>query len=201
LQHVSTSGELLFFALSNKPCDRKELMLTRECLHRFSVAEYYRLGELGLLDRRTELIEGLIIDMEPIGPWHADIVDVLTQVFAEQARARFRVRVQSPIDLGPESQPQPDLVLCRPGRYRDRHPTVNDIYLVVEVADTTLDFDLADKRALYSSAGIAEYWVIDVQAKKLTRLVKNGVEQPVSDTRISPAAFPDASIDLAELFG
>jgi Putative restriction endonuclease len=96
--------------------------------------------------------------MEPIGPWHADIADVLTQVFAEQARARFRVRVQSPIDLGPKSQPQPDLVLCRPGRYRDRHPTGNDIYLVVEVADTTLDFDLADKRALYSSAGIAEYW-------------------------------------------
>jgi Uma2 family endonuclease len=111
-------------------------MLTQECLHRFSVAEYYRLGEPGLLDRRTELIEGLIIDMEPIGPWHADIVDVLTQLFAEGARALFRVRVQSPIDLGPESQPQPDLVLCRPGRYRDRHPTVNDIYLVVEVADT-----------------------------------------------------------------
>ena len=167
--------------------------------HRFSVAEYYRLGELGLVDRRTELIEGLLIDMEPIGPWHADIVDVLTQAFTEHARARFRVRVQQPIDLGPDSQPQPDVLLCRPGRYRDRHPAVDDIYLVVEVSDTTLDFDLADKRALYSRAGIAEYWVIDVQAKKLTRVVKGVVEQ-VSG-KISPASFPDVSIDLAQLFG
>jgi Uma2 family endonuclease len=168
--------------------------------HRFSVAEYYRLGELGLLNKRTELIEGQIIDMEPIGPWHADIVDILTQTFVEQTRERFRVRVQQPIDLGPESQPQPDLVLCRPERYRDRHPTVTDIYLVVEVADTTLSFDLADKRALYSDAGIAEYWVIDLQAKKLTRFVRNDVEQPVSSTSISPVTFPEVSIDLAELF-
>jgi Uma2 family endonuclease len=169
--------------------------------HRFSVLEYYRLGELGLLSERTELIDGIIIDMEPIGPWHADIVDSLTQAFIEQAHGRFRVRVQQPIDLGSESQPQPDLALCRLGRYRDRHPGSADIYLIVEVADTTLDFDLADKRALYAHAGVAEYWVIGVQAKKLTRFVRNGVEEPVSGTKISPVEFPDVSIDLAELFG
>ena len=169
--------------------------------HRFSVAEYYRLGELGLLDERTELIEGIVIDTEPIGPWHASVVDTLTQAFVEQACGRFRVRVQQPINLGSESQPQPDLVLCRPGRYRDRHPASEDLFLVVEVADTTLDFDLADKRTLYAGAGIAEYWVIDVQAKKVTRFVHNGVEQPVSGTRISPVTFPDVGIDLAELFG
>jgi Uma2 family endonuclease len=169
--------------------------------HRFSVTEYYRMGESGLLDGRTELIEGLIIDMEPIGPWHADIVDILTQTFAKQAQERFRVRVQQPIDLGPESQPQPDLALCRPGRYRDRHPGSGDIFLIIEVADTTLDFDLADKRALYSGAGIAEYWVIDLQAKKLTRFLRNGIEEPISAARISPSTFPDVSINLAELFG
>jgi Uma2 family endonuclease len=168
--------------------------------HRFTVAEYYRLGELGLLDQRTELIEGIIIDMEPIGPWHADIVQMLAHAFEQQAHRRFSVRVQSPIDLGPESQPQPDLVLCYPRRYRDRHPGAADIFLVIEVADTTLDFDLADKRALYSAAGIAEYWVIDVQAKKLTRFVRNGMEQPASGTRLSPVTFPDLEIDLAELF-
>jgi Uma2 family endonuclease len=172
--------------------------------HRFSVAEYYRLSELGLLNERTELIEGQIIDMEPIGPWHADIVDILNQAFVEQTRERFRVRVQQPIDLGPESQPQPDLVLCRPERYRDRHPTATDIYLVVEVADTTLSFDLADKRALYSGAGIAEYWVIDAQAKKLTRFLLAGkelLESPVSSSNISPTAFPAVRVSLLELFG
>jgi Uma2 family endonuclease len=169
--------------------------------HRFSVAEYYQLGDLGILKERSELIEGQIIDMEPIGPWHADIVDILTQAFVEQAKERFRVRIQQPIDLGSESQPQPDLVLCRLGRYWDRHPAPADIFLIIEVADTTLNFDLADKRVLYSDASVAEYWVIGVQAKKLTRFVLGGVEQPVSSPTISPAAFPDVNINLVELFG
>jgi Uma2 family endonuclease len=179
------------------------MILTQESLHRFSVPDYYRLGELGLLSKRTELIEGIIIDMEPIGPWRASILDILNQTFCEHAQQRFRVRVQAPIDLGMESQPQPDLVLCRLQRYSDRHPAPADIYLVVEVADTTLAFDLGQKRALYSGAGIDEYWVIDVQAKKLTRFVLQGkelVESPVSSSKISPTAFPDASIDLEDLF-
>jgi Uma2 family endonuclease len=170
-------------------------------LHRFNVNEYYQLGELGILDQRTELIDGIIIDMEPIGPWHASVLDILNQRFCEQASTRFRVRIQEPIDLGPESQPQPDLVLCRPAHYRDRHPAPTDIFLVVEVADTTLDFDLADKRALYSGAGIAEYWVVDVQRKKLTRFVHREVQRLVSGTAISPMAFPNVNIDLHELFG
>jgi hypothetical protein len=165
--------------------------------HRFGVTEYYRLGELGLFDKRTELIYGIIFDMEPITPWQADIVDTLAQSFFEQAHNRFHVRVHQPIDLGPQSQPQPDLVLCRLERYRDRHPGPADIFLVIEVTDTTLEVGLVGKRALYSVAGIAEYWGIDAQAKKLTR----GMENPVSDTRISPVAFPDVSIDLVELFG
>src|SRR5262249_38659283 len=152
----------------------------------------------GILGERTELIKGIVIDMDPIGPWHAAVVTTLTQTFIYQARARFGGRVQQPIDLGPASQPQPDLVLCRPGGYRDRHPGPADIFLVVEVADKTLDFDLADKRALYSGAGIAKYWVIDVQAKKLVRFVQGGVEQAVSGTRIGPVTFPDVIIDLEE---
>jgi Uma2 family endonuclease len=169
--------------------------------HRFSVAEYYHLGELGLLSKRTELIHGIIIDMEPIAPLHADIVDILTQAFIEQAHGQFRVRVQEPIDLDPESLPQPDLVLCQPVRYRDRHPAPADISLVVEVADTTLDFDLADKRALYAGTGIPEYWIINLRAGKLTRFVQGGVEQPVTSATLSPVAFPGVSIDLADLFG
>jgi Uma2 family endonuclease len=173
--------------------------------HHFTVPDYYRLGELGVLNERTELIDGIIIDMEPIGPWHADILQILAHTLDRQARERFSVRVQSPIDLGPESLPQPDLVLCRLQRYRDRHPGPADIYLIVEVADTTLDFDLTDKRALYSSTGIAEYWVIDIKAEKLTRFLQEGKElvarAPVTSSRISPAAFPDVSIDLEELFG
>jgi Uma2 family endonuclease len=84
-------------------------------LHRFSLEQYYELGELGLLDQRTELLEGIITDMEPIGPYHANVGDHLSQIFQQQAGDRYRVRVQYPINLGRLSQPQPDLVLYRPG--------------------------------------------------------------------------------------
>ena len=64
-------------------------------LHRFSLEQYYELGELGLLDRRTELLDGVIIDMEPVNPWqHANIGDILFRIFNEGARGRLRVRVQ-----------------------------------------------------------------------------------------------------------
>ena len=84
-------------------------------LHRFSLEQYYEFGELGLLDRRTELLDGIIIDMESVSPWHANIGDILSRILNEGARGRFRVRVQYPINLGQMSQPQPDLVLYRPG--------------------------------------------------------------------------------------
>jgi len=195
---------------SNRVFDGDHRARNRSCViqvmttHRFSIAEYYRLGELGLLDQRTELIDGIILDMEPIGPWHADILQILAHTFDQQACGRFSVRVQSPIDLGSVSQPQPDLVLCKVQRYRNRHPGPAQIYLVVEVADTTLDFDLGQKRDLYANAGVPEYWVIDAQARKLTRFLLAGtdlVERAVSGTSVSPEAFTDVSIDLAELFG
>jgi Uma2 family endonuclease len=63
-------------------------------VHRFTTQQYYELGELGFLDKRTELLEGIITDMEPIGPWHADIGDILSRIFNEHACGRFRVRVQ-----------------------------------------------------------------------------------------------------------
>jgi hypothetical protein len=66
-------------------------------LHRFSVEQYY---ELGLLDRRTELLEGIITDMEPVSPWYANIGDILSRIFNEGARGRFRLRLQHPINLG-----------------------------------------------------------------------------------------------------
>jgi len=127
-------------------------------VHRFNLSQYYELGELGLLDKRTELLEGIITDMEPTGPWHANIGDILSRIFNEQARDRFRVRVQYPINLGAMSQPQPDLVLYRPGLRRMQHLGAADISLVVEISDSSLSFHLSQKLALYKAAGIQEYW-------------------------------------------
>jgi Uma2 family endonuclease len=130
--------------------------------HRFSVQQYYELGELGLLDRRTELLEGIITDMEPTSPWHANIGDILLHFFVTRSQGRFRVRVQYPISLGQNSQPRPDLVLYRPGLWRWQHPGPADISLLIEISESSLGFDLGEKLALYGASGIQEYWVIDL---------------------------------------
>jgi Uma2 family endonuclease len=132
------------------------------------------LGELGLLDRRTELLEGIITDMEPIGPYHAGILQELNQLFIGTAEGRYAVRVQLPIELGRLSQPQPDLVLCTPGRWRDRHPKASDISLLIEMALSSVTFDLGEKLALYKAAAIQEYWVVDLKAKQVHRFVTPG---------------------------
>jgi Uma2 family endonuclease len=161
-------------------------------VHRFDTQQYYELGELGLLDKRTELLEGIITDMEPIGPWHANISDILARLFNEQARGRFRVRVQYPIKLGERSQSQPDLVLYRPRRWQMQHPGPADISLVVEISESSLSFDLGQKLALYKAAGIPEYWVIDLKARQVHRFVAPQYKsQILSSGSISPTAWPD----------
>jgi Uma2 family endonuclease len=168
-------------------------------LHRFSLEQYYELGELGLLNQRTELLDGLITDMEPIGPWHANIGDILSRLFNEHAQGRFRVRVQYPINLGQISQPQPDLVLYRPGIWRGQHPGAADISLVVEISDTSLVFDLGEKLELYKSAGIQEHWVIDLKAMQVYCFVAPDYKRRTLSDSVSPAAWPDIRIDLREL--
>jgi Uma2 family endonuclease len=169
-------------------------------LHRFSLEQYYELGEFGLLDRRTELLDGVIIDMEPISPWHANIGDILSRIFNEGARGRFRVRVQYPINLGQMSQPQPDLVLYRPGMWRGQHPGAADISLLIEISESTLAFDLGEKLTLYRANGIQEYWVVDFNAKQVHCFIAPAYKRRTLDESISPVAWPDIRIDLRELF-
>jgi Uma2 family endonuclease len=169
-------------------------------LHRFSVEQYYELGEFGLLDQRTELLEGIITDMEPIGPWHANIGDIFSRIFNEQSRGRFRVRVQYPIYLGEMSQPQPDLVLYRPGMWRGQHPGPADISLVIEISESSLLYDLGQKLELYKSAGIKEYWVVNLKGAQVHRFMAPEYTSQTLRDCISPAAWPDIRIDLRELF-
>jgi Uma2 family endonuclease len=169
-------------------------------LHRFSLEQYYELGELGLLDRRTELLEGIITDMEPIGPYHANVGDHLAQIFQQQAGDRYRVRVQYPINLGHLSQPQPDLVLYRPGLWRGQHPGAADISLLIEISESSLVFDLGKKLALYKAAEIRECWVVDLQAKQVHCFVAPEYKRRTLSDSISPAAWPDIRINLEEIF-
>jgi Uma2 family endonuclease len=168
--------------------------------HRFGVEQYYELGELGLLDRRTELLEGIITDMEPISPWHANIGDILLHFFGTRSQGRFRVRVQYPISLGQDSQPRPDLVLYRPGLWRWQHPGPADISLLIEISESSLGFDLGEKLALYRASGIQEYWMIDLCARQVHCFIAPAYKHRMLSDHISPVAWPDIRIDLDELF-
>ena len=126
----------------------------------FSVEEYERMGEVGIFgeDDRIELIEGEIIAMSAIGNRHVACVNALTMALAVQVAGRGIVSVQNPVRLLPRSEPQPDLILLRPrpaGHYWGNKPASEDVLLAIEVADSSLDYDLATKAPLYARHGIA----------------------------------------------
>src|SRR3990172_4507228 len=109
----------------------------------FTIEEYERMVETGILKRddRVELIEGEIVEMSPIGDPHAAIVTNLTHILVNRAGDRARVRVQGPVRVPPRSKPQPDLAVLRPRSYMRVGATTEDVLLVIEVADTSLEYD------------------------------------------------------------
>ena len=138
--------------------------------HRFTVTEYHRMAETGMLapDARVELIEGEIIDMPPIGSPHAGTVGFLGKRFEQAAGDYAFVFVQNPIFLDMHDEPQPDLMLLRPRPdfYRSSHPTPADVFLIVEVSDSSLAYDTQIKLPLYSRHGVPEVWLADLPNRR-----------------------------------
>ncbi|MFN8526203.1 MAG: Uma2 family endonuclease [Chloroflexota bacterium] len=181
---------------------------------RFSVDEYYRMAEVGILgdDDRVELIEGEIVEMAPVGPAHAGDVDGLTELFVTRLRGRAIVRVQGPIRLDQHSEPQPDLAILRrpaeqPSGFRASHPSPSDVLLLIEVSDTSLVFDLGTKASLYARSGVVELWVVNLKEESLV-VHRKPTDHGYSDVtvlrsgdRVAPIALPDLTIDVAELLG
>jgi len=179
--------------------------------HRFTVADYYRMAATGVLkpDARVELMDGRIIDMSPIGPFHGGSVNRLIRLFSKLSQGRWLVSVQNPVHLDEYSEPQPDLMLLKPVEddYTSRHPRPEDVLLVIEVADASLDFDREEKLPAYGRAGIAEVWILNLRAKALEVYREphfsgygSNVTLRGGDTAF-PLAFPDAAVRVAELLG
>lgn len=139
--------------------------------YRFSVEQYYRMAEVGLLapDARTELIEGEICDMPPIGCPHAATVAWLHRQLAQVVGDRAWVVEQYPLRLSRHTEPQPDLMVLRPrrGLYWDAHPTARDVLLLIEVSDSTWLYDREIKMPLYASYGVQEAWLVDLCVSEL----------------------------------
>lgn len=174
--------------------------------HRWTVDEYYRMAEVGLLAPfdRTELIDGELLDMAPIGCKHAHWVDRFVAVFARQS-SDCLVRAQNPIRLDRYNEPQPDIALVRKKSYLETHPISADVYLLVEIADCTLRFDREVKIPLYASHLIPEVWLFDVNAIELT-IYRDPVagqyqtrHTPRGSEPFAPLALPQMRVSLTEI--
>jgi Uma2 family endonuclease len=139
--------------------------------HRFTAEEYRAMGNAGVLgeDDRVELLGGEIVDMAPIGSRHLACVVALTHLLVEAAGGRWFVSAQNPVRLSERDEPQPDLSLLgrRPDPAAPSPPGPEDVFLVVEVSDTTLAYDRNVKLPLYSRAGIPEAWIVDLAGRKV----------------------------------
>jgi Uma2 family endonuclease len=132
---------------------------------RFTVAEYDQMIEAGILteDERIELIEGMIAEMSPIGVRHARCIRRLIALLSSHIGQSAILDIQNPIHVSDYSEPQPDAVLLKPNaEYYTGHPTPADVLLLIEVADTSLEYDRAVKTPLYALAMIPEVWVVSL---------------------------------------
>lgn len=137
----------------------------------FTVAEYRRMGEVGIIseDDRVELVCGEIIKMSPIGKRRAACVDALNELLRERLRRSVNVRVQNPVQLDDYSEPQPDIAVLkrRDDFYRHAHPRPEDVLVVIEVSDSTLEYDRTVKMPLYAGAEIPEAWLVNLPEERI----------------------------------
>ena len=178
---------------------------------RFTVDEYHRLGEAGILneDDRVELIRGEIVQMSPIGSRHAACVARLNDLLIGRLRGRAVLWPQNPLVILPDSEPQPDIILLRHRTdfYAARLPEPDDVALLVEIADTSLRYDRRIKGPLYAEAGIRDYWIVDVGSDvvEIYRDPAGGefrVTERVGRGRtLTPVFFPDTSLPVNDILG
>jgi len=177
--------------------------------HRFSVTDYYRMAESGVLgpDARVELLEGRIVEMSPIGSFHGGVVNRLGRRLQLAAKGRWLVSVQNPLRLDNHSEPEPDMMLLRPAPddYISRHPQPEDVFLLSEVSDTTLDYDRVEKLPANGRAGVIEVWIVDLTDATIEVYREPHFRGYASKKVLragdsaEPQAFPEVVVEVGEL--
>lgn len=178
---------------------------------KFTVEQYHKMVESGILteDDRVELIRGEIVEMTPIGRRHAASVNRLVTLFTQRFGDRIILSPQNPIELDNNSEPQPDIALLqpRPDFYESGHPQSSDIFLLIEVADTTVETDRDIKIPLYAEDGIVEAWLVDInnQCVEVYREPMptgyQNVQKLQRGKTLLIQAFPDVNFMVDEILG
>ncbi|WP_299487773.1 Uma2 family endonuclease [Acaryochloris sp. IP29b_bin.137] len=178
---------------------------------KFTVGQYHQMIESGILTDRdhVELIQGEIIEMSPVGRHHAACVDRLNELLVLKLFQKALIRVQSPILLSDHSEPQPDVSILqrREDFYDAGHPKPDDIFALVEVSDSTIEFDRDVKIPMYAQEHIPEVWLVNLNDTQVKRYC-----QPITTTyqqlqifnlgeMLSFQAFPDVPIEINQIFG
>ncbi|MDV6032832.1 MAG: Uma2 family endonuclease [Phycisphaera sp. RhM] len=176
---------------------------------KLSVPEYEQMiarGAFAGLDRKIEFIGGELREMSPAGPVHDDYIEfLLTWAAGLAANKECRIRCQSGLRVG-DSVPEPDFSLLAPKRYGRNRPTADDVFLLVEVADSSLTYDLGEKSRLYARNGIREYWVIDVEGRTLHRHTDpvdgsyRKIDRYDHHSTVTPTFAPTLPLELSDLF-
>ncbi|HLP91611.1 MAG TPA: Uma2 family endonuclease [Nostocaceae cyanobacterium] len=177
----------------------------------FTIDQYHQIYELGILTEndRVELIRGEIVEMSPIGKRHAGYVNLINKILSKLLDEQIIISVQNPIQLNHLSEPQPDIAILKPhpNFYIDKLPEVKDILLLIEVADSTIDYDRDVKIPLYAENGILEVWLIDINAETIT-IYRQPTPTGYKDVKIlqrgdslSILAFSEINLTVNNIFG
>ncbi|BAY47346.1 hypothetical protein SAMD00079811_49640 [Scytonema sp. HK-05] len=178
---------------------------------KFTVEQYHKMAESGILagDDRVELIRGEIIEMSPIGTKHAGCVNRLVNLLIQRLGKRIILAPQNPVVLNNNSEPQPDVTLLQPREdfYENAHPQPNDIFLIIEVADTTVKYDREVKIPLYAEDNITEVWLVDINEqcvevyREPTADGYQSVQKLTRGESLAIQAFGDVNITVDEILG
>jgi Uma2 family endonuclease len=180
----------------------------RERIRPLQRVEYDRMVDLGLLEgEKVELLKGFIVRMSPTGVPHASVVQWLNRrlVLALSGSGRAEIRVQAPLAASDDSEPEPDVAVVAPHDFRDAHPTT--AYFVIEVSESSLRFDRAEKAEIYAAAGIEEYWIVDTRHElvEVHTDIVDGLYTRVTPYHrgqtLAPRAFPDVVLKVDEILG
>jgi Uma2 family endonuclease len=178
---------------------------------KFTVDEYHRMAEAGVFgeDDRVELIDGDILIMSPIGTPHASVFDRLNQLLVTVFAGRAIVRPGNPVRTDDHSEPQPDfsLLRLRDDFYRSAHPTPVDVYLAIEVMDSSASYDRGKKLTKYARSRLAEVWLVDLNRDRV-EVYRRPDGEIYGEKRtlargqdVAPEAFPDRELAIDAILG
>jgi Uma2 family endonuclease len=174
-----------------------------------TVKDYHQMGDTGIFtpDEHIELLAGQIVKKPVKGPSHSAAVKRIDRLLRSRLGQQVLVQLQDPVQLDDYSEPEPDIALLVPSPtdYEEHHPTGVDVYLLIEVSDSTLSRDCEFKAEIYARSGIADYWVLDIPNRQLhvfREPSSSGYRSKITITEeghIAPLAFPECGIQISEM--